>query len=75
MCFILDPKLSPSLWTVCNASLETCLESYGFCLGFNTMEGWEEKHQLITKYSGNTTLQSPCSVTFHHQYFQLIYLS
>ena len=60
-CCVFDSKISPSLWTVCNASpvhAELCLKSYGFGLGCNTMEGREQKHQMIAKYSKNTTPQN-----------------
>ena len=41
-CCVFDSKISPSLWTVCNASpvhAEICFKSYGFGLGCKTMEG------------------------------------
>ena len=44
MCCVFDSKISPCLWTVCNASPvhpEICLKYYGFGLGCNTMEGRE----------------------------------
>ena len=47
-CCMFDSKISPSLWTVCNASpvhAKICLSNYGFGLGCNTMEGQE--HQMI----------------------------
>ena len=77
MCCVFDSKISPSLWTVCNASpvhAEICLKSYGFGLGCNTMEGREQKHQMIPKYSENTTPQDRWSMIFRHEYLQLIYL-
>ena len=77
MCCVFDSKISPSLWTVCNASpvhAEICLKSYGFGLGCNTMEGREQKHQMIAKYSENTTPQNRWSMIFRHEYLQLIYL-
>ena len=61
ICCMFDSKISPSLWTVYNASLvhaEICLTNYGFGLGRNTMEGREQKHQMIAKYSENTTRQN-----------------
>ena len=61
MCCVFDSKISPSLWTVCNASpvhAEICLKSYGFGLGYNIMESREQKNQMIAKYSKNTTPQN-----------------
>ena len=46
----------------------------GFGLGINTMEGREQKHQQITKYSKNTTHQNRWADIFRHEYMQLIYL-
>ena len=72
-----DSKISPSLWTVCNASpfhVEMCLTIYGFGLGCNTMEGREQKHETIAKYSENTAPQNRWSMIFWHEYLQLIYL-
>ena len=72
----LDIKIS-SLSAVCNAPpvhAEICLKSYGFALGRNTMEGREQTHQMIAKYSENTTSQNRWSMIFRHEYLQLIYL-
>ena len=77
ICCMFDSKISPSLWTVCNASpvhAEICLTNYGFGLGCNTMEGREQKHQMIAKYSENTAPQNRWSMIFRHEYLQLIYL-
>ena len=38
------------------------------------MKGREQKHQMIAKYSKNTTLQNRWSRIFRHEYLQLIYL-
>ena len=38
------------------------------------MEGREQKHQMIAKYSENTTPQNRWSMIFRHEYLQLIYL-
>ena len=38
------------------------------------MEGREQKHQQITKYSKNTTYQNRWADIFRHEYLQLIYL-
>ena len=77
MCCVFDPKISLSLWTICNVSpvyAEICLKSYGFGLGCNTLEGREQKHQVIAKYSENTTPQKRWSMIFQHEYLHLIYL-
>ena len=61
MCCVFDSKISLSLWTICNVSpvyAEICLKSYGFGLGCNTLEDREQKHQIIAKYSENTTPQN-----------------
>ena len=38
------------------------------------MEGREQKHQIIVKYSENTTPQNKWSMIVRHEYLQLIYL-
>lgn len=38
------------------------------------MEGREQKHQSIKKYSMNTTYQNRWSLIFRHEFIQLIYL-
>ena len=43
-------------------------------LGGNTMEGREQKRQMIAKYAGNTTYQNRWLMIFRHKYMQLIYL-
>ena len=76
-CCMFDLKISPSLWTFCNASpvhTESCLTNYGFGLGYNTMEDRKQKHQMIAKYSGNTTPQNRWSMISWHEYLHLIYV-
>ena len=76
-CCLFDQKVSPSLWTLCNAApffAGECLEQYGFGLGCNTMEGREQKHQRISKYAQNTTFQNRWPLIFRHEFIQLIYL-
>ena len=47
-CCLFDQRVTTSLLTPCNVApvnTEQCLKSYGFRLGYNTMEGREQKHQ------------------------------
>ena len=77
MCCVFDSKVSPNLWTVCNVSpvhAEISLNSYRFGIGCNTMEGREQKNQIIPKYSENTTPQNRLSMIFRHEYLHLNYL-
>ena len=76
-CCVFDAKISPSLWTLCNVvpfHAGKCLTLYNMGLGCNTMEGREQKHQIIAKYAGNTIYQNRWPMTFRHKYMQLIYL-
>ena len=60
-CCLFDQRVTPSLLTPSNAApvnAEQCLKSYPFRLGYNTMEGTKEKHQKISKYAENTTVQN-----------------
>ena len=77
MCCVFDSKISPNLWTVCNASpvhAEISLKSYRFSIGCNTMEGRGQKNQIIPNYFENTTPQNRLSMIFRHEYLHLIYL-
>ena len=76
-CCIFDGKVTPSLWTLCNVvpvHAEACLKMYGYGLGCNTMEGREQKHQMIAKYSENTTVQNKWPLVLRHEFIQLIHL-
>ena len=76
-CCVFDAKVSPSLWTLCNVvpfHAKKCFEFYGFGLGCNTMEGREQKHQMISKYADNTTAQNRWPMIFRHEFIQLVYL-
>ena len=56
-----EDKVSPSFWALCNAApyhAKTTLSDYNLGLGVNSMEGREQKHQSIEKYSKNTTYQN-----------------
>jgi len=70
-------RVSPSMWTLCNAlpfHAEKTLQQYQLGIGVNTMEGREQKHQQIQKYSHNTTFQNRWSLIYRHEFIQLIYL-
>lgn len=72
-----DQRISPSFWTLCNATpvhARICVEKYNLGLGCNTMEGREQKHQMISKYCNNTTFQNRWPAIFRHEFIQLIYL-
>ena len=69
-CCVFDAKISPSLWTLCNVApfhAGKYLSLYNMGLGCNTMEGREQKHQMITKYAGNTTYQNRWPMIFRHK--------
>ena len=76
-CCLFDTSITPTVWNFSNVSplhAKQCIESYGFGLGINTMEGREQKHQIIKRYSEKSTFQSRWSFTFRHEFIQLIYL-
>ena len=75
-CCLFFKKLSPSLWTLCQVSHVHAKETFklGFGLGCNSMEGREQKHQIISRYSENTTVKNRWSQIFRHEYIHLIYL-
>ena len=74
---LFEKNVSPSLWNLCHAAPEHskhCIEEYGVGLGINTMEGREQKHQQIEKYSSKATFQNRWNFIFQHEYIQLLYL-
>ena len=76
-CAKYDLNVTPSLWTFSNVApihSEILLNSVGFGLGINTMEGREQKHQMVQKYSTNSTHQDRWASIFRHEYIQLVYL-
>ena len=76
-CCLFNSKILPSLWTLCNIApfhVDKCLNMYKMVLGFNTMEGREQKHQMISKYAENSTYQNTWPMIFRREYIQLIYL-
>ena len=77
VCCLFDQKVTPSLWTLCNVgpfNAEQCFKSHKFRLGCSTMEGREQKHQKVSKYAENTTIQNRWSIIFRHEIIQLVYL-
>ena len=76
-CALFDCSVTPSLWCfslVAPCHAEDLMKTVGFGLGINTMEGREQKHQQLSKYSKNTTAQSRWKYIFRHEYIQLIFL-
>ena len=76
-CCLLDQNISPSLWTLCKAvpiHTAVTLKDYSLGLGVNTMEGREQKHQAIKRYSDKTTFQDRWGRIFRHEFIQMIYL-
>ena len=76
-CVLTQPRVSPSIWIVGNAIsfyANKTFSDYGFGLGCNTMEGREQKHQSISKYSENSTHQNRWDYIFMHEFMQLIHL-
>lgn len=76
-CCLTENKVTPSFWTICNAApyhAQQTLTEYNLGLGVNTMEGREQKHQSINRYSRNTTFQDRWPMIFRHEFIQLIYL-
>ena len=68
---------SPSLWTFSNAApahAQFLFTTYGVGLGINTMEGREQKHQQIEKYSKKAIYQERWKFMFRHEFIQVIYL-
>ena len=74
---LFDQRVTPSLLTPLNVTpvnAEQCLKSCGFCLGYNSMEGRKQKHQKISKYAENTTVQNRWPMIFRHEFILLIHL-
>ena len=71
--YLFDQNVTPSLWTLCNVvpfNTEQCFKSYKFGLGSNFMEGREQKHQKISKYAENTTIENRWTMIFWHEFIQ-----
>ena len=76
-CSVYQTNLSPSMWVLCNVVPVHARETfhlYHMGLGCNTMEGREQKHQMLKKYADNTTFQNRWPDIFRHEYIQLLYL-
>ena len=76
-CALYDANVTPSLWTLANVAPVHTKQLYNLLhlgLGSNTMEGREQKHQQLQRYSENATYQDRWRYVFRHEYIQLIYL-
>ena len=72
-CCSFEGKISPSLWTLCIVApihAENCFKMYGLGLGCNTMEGREQKHQMVGKYAEKSTVQNRWPLIFRHELSQ-----
>ena len=70
-------SVSPTLWTFCNVAPVHCkksIEKFGLGLGVHTMEGSEQKHQMIKKYAAQTTYQNRWTMIFRHEFIQCVTL-
>ena len=57
--YLYDSSISASMWCfsmVAPVHLWESIEKLNLGLGINTLEDWEQKHQVIKKYSDNTTV-------------------
>ena len=76
-CALVDASITPSMWALSMCSpvhAGNTYTNYGLGLGCNSMEGREQKHQRIAKYSENTVFHSRWRQIFRHEYIHLIYL-
>lgn len=76
-CCLYDLRVSPSMWVFCHVAPKHAKLSFNTLnlgLGINTMEGREQKHQMIAKYARNTTFQDRWKSIFRHEFIQLIHL-
>ena len=66
-CSLYNNKLSPSMWALTNCApihAGKTLHDYSLGLGINSMEGREQKHQKIVKYSDKTTFHITVGLVF-----------
>ena len=76
-CSLHDTRITPSLWNFSQVAPQHCkdlIDNFNLGLGINSMEGREQKHQQIRKYSENTTVQQRWNYIFRHEFIQLVYL-
>ena len=76
-CCLYGGSISPRTWYISLLAPVHCQESIEklkLGLGINTMEDREQKHQIIKKYSDNTTVQDRWPHVFRHEFIQLVYL-
>ena len=76
-CCLFDRTVTPSMWNFCNVApvhAKECMENFSFGLGIHTMEGREQKHQQVKKYSAKTTYQQRWEYILRHEFIHLIYL-
>ena len=76
-CCLYDGSISPSMWYIsllAPVNFQESIEKLKLGLGINTMENREQKHQIIKKYSDNTTVQDRWPHVFRHEFIQLVYL-
>ena len=70
-------SVSPSMYTLCLIAPEHTsyyFVKFGVGLGINSVEGREQKHQMIVRYKENAPPQDIWSYIFRHEYIHLIYL-
>ena len=74
-CAKFDMTYSPTMWNLCNIMhSRRTFEDYGFGIGCNTMEGREQKHQMLVKYQAHSTFAKRWQMTFLHEFVHMIYL-
>ena len=76
-CSLFDSSVLPSLWCFTQSTpghAKDLFNKLRLGIGCNTMEGREQKHQQIDKYSKNSLYQERWKFVFRHEYIQLIYL-
>ena len=76
-CCLYDSSISPSMWCfslVAPVHCQESIEKLNLGLGINTIEGREQKHQIVKKYSNNATVHDRWPHFFRHEFMQLVYL-
>ena len=70
-------SMTPTMWACANVipvHSQATFDDYGMGLGCNTMEGREQKHQIIAKYQRQTTPKERWRQTFRHEFIHMGYL-